>query len=219
MKTTEVLLGASLSLLAGCANAPTTPEHGGLYVKPALIMLTADEAEARGLGTASTTASPAPIAPPGAEATQTTAVLVPPAVKAYTVNRSVDAADPNLLHEEHVVYRRETTPTWRLQAPASQKILVGPRMTDGREELQPILSKELTVFLIEQRQAAEVNQKAIAALFRAVDGLSQAVAARPANAGADALDKPRTDGTSAKTVPDQSPGTGKKDLTTPESTD
>jgi hypothetical protein len=77
------------------------------------------------------------------------------------------------MHEEHVVYRRETAPQWRLDAPAQQKILVGPRVTDGRQELQPLLSKELTGYLADQRRATEANQKAITALFQSVDALNR----------------------------------------------
>jgi hypothetical protein len=68
-----------------------------------------------------------------------------------------------------------------LQAPAGQKLLIGPRQSDGRQELQPLLDKELTTFLSDQRRSTEANQKAIAALFQAVDALSrqqQAIAAR-----------------------------------------
>jgi uncharacterized coiled-coil protein SlyX len=58
-----------------------------------------------------------------------------------------------------------------MQPPTDQKILVGPRVTDGREDLQPVLSKELVSYLTEQRQATEANQKAIAALFQAIERL------------------------------------------------
>jgi hypothetical protein len=172
-------LGIAAALLAGCNTSPNVAEHREVYVKPAMILLTADQAAARGLNVTSGTTAEPPL-PADLQPTDTRAVIAPPSIKVYTVNRSSDPADRDLLHEQHVVYRRETTPTWRMQPPTDQKILVGPRVTDGREDLQPVLSKELVSYLTEQRQATEANQKAIAALFQAIERLGS-TAGHPAS--------------------------------------
>lgn len=173
-------VAASVLTLAGCAEAPASSQHEP-YVKPGLVVLTADQAAARGINVH----APAPQAGPTGRSDQTAleaggfdplasdTVVATPDVKVYTLSREVDPADPTLLHEEHVVYRRETTPRWKLDAPAAQKILIGPRVTDGRQELRPLLDKELTSFLADERRATEANQKALAALFQAVDSLTR----------------------------------------------
>ena len=120
------------------------------------------------------------------------------------------------MHEEHAVYRRETAPRWRLDAPANRKILVGPQVTDGRQEIQPLLSKELTTFLADERRATEANQKAISALFQAVDALTrqqQAVLRRTAGKSA----KPETSTEKPATLDPEatSPTTGKEPVAQP----
>ena len=167
-----LICAASTLVVAGCTDSTISDERHAAYVKPGLIMLTADQAEHRGIAVRGPKSGATP-APADLEPLDAAAVIVPPDIKVYTLNRAVDPADPELMHEEHVVYRRETTPAWRLQAPAGQKILVGPRVTDGRQELQPLLDKELTGFLSDERRATEANQKAIAALFKAVDALNR----------------------------------------------
>ncbi len=176
----SLFVAAFILTLAGCAEAPASSQHEP-YVKPGLVVLTADQAAARGINVH----APAPQADPAGRSERTAleaggfdplasdAVIATPDVKVYTLSREVDPADPTLLHEEHVVYRRETTPRWKLDAPAAQKLLIGPRVTDGRQELRPVLDKELTSFLADQRRATEANQKAVAALFQAVDSLTR----------------------------------------------
>lgn len=155
--------------VAGCAhgNQPLTAVEPA--VKPGLIMLTADQAEQRGIDLEATAATTA--APP--EAHDVAAVILPADVKAYALGRQVDPGNPNVLHEAHVVYRRETSSRWRLQAPASQQILVGPRITDSRQELHPLLDQELNAYLGHQRRAAEASRQTVAALLQAVEALTR----------------------------------------------
>ncbi len=166
-----LLIGTAVAL-AGCAttSAPSLPHEP--YVRPGLIMLTADQAAQRGINVGpprpQSPGKDQPIEPLDASAVEASA-----GIKVYTLNRTVDPFDQELLHEEHVVYRRESSPRWRLDVPADQKILVGPRVTDGREDLKPLLDKELTGFLTDQRRATEANQKAITALFQAVEALNR----------------------------------------------
>lgn len=180
MNRSTFFIAASALILAGCAAAPATSQHEP-YVKPGLVVLTADQAAARGINVQSAAphadrvdrSDQAVLQAGGFDPLASDAVVATPDVKVYTLNREVDPADPTLLHEEHVVYRRETAPRWKLDAPAAQKILIGPRVTDGRQELRPVLDKELTSFLADQRRATEANQKALAALFQAVDSLTR----------------------------------------------
>ncbi len=161
-----VLIIAGLAV-AGC-NAPGSTARREPAVRPGFIVLTPEQAEQRGIHL-----EPNMRPPEGANALDDSAVVAPPGTKVYTINRAVDPNDRDVLHEEHVIYRRETTPAWRLQPPAKQKLLIGPRVVDGRQELQPMLDKELASYLADQRRATEANQKAIAALFQAVDSLAR----------------------------------------------
>jgi hypothetical protein len=166
-----LVLSSSLAVLAGCASSASVGRREP-YVKPGLILLTADQAERRGIEL-SAPSMPSALPAGSLQPLDAKAVITPADVKVYTLNRAVDPADANLMHEEHVVYRRETSPQWRLNAAVEQKILVGPRVTDGRQQLTPLLDKELTTYLSDQRRATEANQQAIAALLKAVDALSR----------------------------------------------
>ncbi|HVU35288.1 MAG TPA: hypothetical protein VHE61_17765 [Opitutaceae bacterium] len=158
-------------VFAGCSSPPRNTLRPESPVKPGLILLTPDEAEHYGLRL--TPPSPATRTREDGSPLDAASVIASTGVKAYALGRVADPTDPDLLHESHVVYRRETFPQWRLDPPVGERILVGPRVTDGRAELQPLLSKELTAYLAEQRKATEANQQAIAALFEAVNALNQ----------------------------------------------
>ncbi len=185
MRTLRALsFTATAAALAGCAST-THDLRREPIVKPGLIALTPEQAAQRGLSTEryadGRDARPALVA--GLDAS---AVVLPPDIEVYPIGRTVDAANPEIMHEEHVVYRR-TAPRWRLDAPSGQKILVGPRLTDGRGELQPLLSKELAAYLSDQRKATTENQKAITALSQALETVTrqqQELAKRQANAAA-----------------------------------
>lgn len=170
MKASLAALSLTSALMfTGCMTSPESNTTREPFVKPGLVMLTADQAARRGINVS----PPETPMPKELSALDTSSITVPEGVKVYTLNRSVDPADSELMHEEHLVYRRETAPHWRLNAPAEQKILIGPRVTDGRQDLQPLLNKELTTFLADQRRATEADQKAITALFQAVEALNR----------------------------------------------
>lgn len=167
----RLLIAPAAIGLAGCVSSPAPKSAQEPHVKPSLVLLTADQAEARGIRI-DAPAKP-PIAGSDLQPLDASMVAAPAEIKVYTLNRAVDAADPALMHEEHVVYRREVAPRWRLDVPADQKLLVGPRATDGRQDLHPLLEKELTTYLTDQRRATEENRQAIAALFQALDALTR----------------------------------------------
>jgi hypothetical protein len=160
---------AATGLLAGCANSSPSARLGGPYVKPGLIMITPDQAAKYGLA-----ARPVEAAPPaGVPPLDTSAVLATPGVRVYTFGRFQDAADPDLLHETHVAYRRETAPRWQMQAPVDQQILVGPRITDSRQDFAPIKDREVETYLAEQHTRQQEDQQAIELLFKGLDTLTK----------------------------------------------
>jgi len=135
-------------LLAGCAGSSIS--RPGPYVKPGLVMVPADQAKYYGLGAQSEFKPEvsAPFAPTDLRSVQTDSE-----VTAIQYNRYADPAHPTeLMHEAHIVYRRDTPPRWRLNAPsAAQQILVGPQITDGRGEVKCLAAPELDAYLREQR--------------------------------------------------------------------
>jgi|GEM_PF-3059455 len=142
-----------LVLLAGCESA-SPGGRPGPYVKPGLVMVPADQAHFYGLDqSAQPKDAVEPAAPRGYAATDVRSVQTESPVTAIQFNRYADPARPDeLMHEAHVVYRREAGPRWRLQpASAEQQILVGPSLTDGRGEVRPLASQELDTYLCEQR--------------------------------------------------------------------
>jgi hypothetical protein len=162
-------LFAAAGLLAGCATSPPVARLGGPYVKPALIMVTPDQAAKYGLAERPVEAAP----PVGVPPLDTSAVVAAPGVRVYTFGRFQDAADQDLLHETHVAYRRETAPRWQMQAPADQQILVGPRITDSRQDLAPIKDREVDAYLVEQHTRQQEDRQAIELLFKGLDNLTR----------------------------------------------
>jgi hypothetical protein len=160
---------AAAGLLAGCANSNPSARSGGPYVKPGLIMVTPDQAAKYGLAEHPVEATP----PAGVPPLDTLAVLAAPGVRVYTFGRIQDAADKDLLHETHVAYRRETAPRWQMQAPVDQQILVGPRITDSRQDLAPIKDREVEAYLTEQHTRQQEDRKAIELLFKGLDTLTR----------------------------------------------
>jgi hypothetical protein len=59
-------------------------------------------------------------------------------IKAYGVNRYVDARDSRMMHERHAVYRLEQQPAWLTRSPKSQnEILLGPVVGLKKPEYAP----------------------------------------------------------------------------------
>ena len=162
-------LFAAAGLLAGCATSNPSAHSRGPYVKPGLIMVTPDQAAKCGLAGRPVEATSLAGVPP----LDTSTVLAAPGVRVYTYGRMQDAADQDLLHETHVVYRRETAPRWQMQAPADQQILVGPRITDSRQDLAPIKDREVEAYLAEQHTRQQEDRQAIELLFKGLDTLTK----------------------------------------------
>jgi hypothetical protein len=74
-------------------------------------------------------------------------------LKAYPVNRYVDPRDPNMLHEAHLVYRKETAASWNLSPHAPTTVPLGPviAVSDPAEKSSPSNAD------IEQRMNAQTR--------------------------------------------------------------
>lgn len=75
------------------------------------------------------------------------------ALKAYPVNRYVDPNDPQVMHEGHVIYRREQAAGWNLAPNAPTVVPLGPTLAvaDGAKQPHP-LPAELEQKMAEQNQ-------------------------------------------------------------------
>ena len=72
--------------------------------------------------------------------------------KAYPVSRYVDPANKEVMHERHVIYRRERPETWRLRPDPDKKILIGPTVgLRNPVALDRPVSQELNAELNRQR--------------------------------------------------------------------
>jgi hypothetical protein len=82
-------------------------------------------------------------------------------LKAYPIGRYVDPRDPNVMHESHVVYRKEAGANWNLAPNAPTVVPLGPALavSDGATQPNP-LPAELEQKVAEQNQlmAALVEQ-------------------------------------------------------------
>ncbi len=163
-----------LVVLAGCQNAPTNGRPGP-YVRPGLVMIPADQAHLYRLPSAPSPRPPAPSELPGYAATDVRSVQTESPVTALQFNRYADPARPSeLMHEAHIVYRREAPPRWRLQpASAEQQILVGPSLTDGRGEVKPLASQELDAYLREQRASLQKQQQIMGQVTEGIRQLAE----------------------------------------------
>lgn len=91
-------------------------------------------------------------------------------LKAYPVNRYVDPNDPNVMHEGHVIYRREQSGGWNLNPNAPTVVPLGPALAvaDGARQPNPLPAE------LEQRMA-EQNQL-MASLIEQNESLSKELA-------------------------------------------
>ena len=74
-------------------------------------------------------------------------------LKAYPIGRFVDPNDPNVMHESHVVYRKESGTSWNLAPNAPTVVSLGPvlSVSDPSVQANP-LPAELEQKVAEQNQ-------------------------------------------------------------------
>lgn len=168
---TTLLVGCALMAGAGCQSSSSARIYAPARVaSSAQIMIPLDQlhhyraGHGRCVNAAETERVSAPL--------EVSAVQTSPVVSAVQFNRYADPARPHeLMHEGHMVYRREVGPRWRLR-PVSRdaQILIGPQQTDGRGEIQPLASQELDGYLKQQRENLGQQQQL---LTKMAEGMRQ----------------------------------------------
>lgn len=94
-------------------------------------------------------------------------VEVPGTIKAYPVARYIDPSNPRIMHERHVIYRREEDEHWRLAANARRQILIGNTLSDSRQERHAApYAQELPNLLRRNQQEARDLNRALEAQAR-----------------------------------------------------
>lgn len=128
MKT--ILLLLPLALLAGCDSVPQgTPVPSS----PSTLM--------------------APVSETDLDQHNIEKVRISETLKAYPMGRVVDPTDPNVMHESHVVYRREADASWNLEPNAPTVVPLGPVLAVADPARQPSpLPAELEHKIAEQNQ-------------------------------------------------------------------
>jgi hypothetical protein len=133
MQTSPCWLAAVMLLGTGCASLSKKPE--------------------------ATPPTPVPIAPVASvsgtdlDQANTEKVRVSESLKAYPVGRYVDPQDTDLMHEAHVVYRREAGASWNLNPNAPTVVPLGPVLAVADPARTPgPLPAELEQKMAEQNQ-------------------------------------------------------------------
>mgnify|MGYP001110280839 CR=1 FL=1 len=156
MKINALILGAALALCAGC------------------------ETMSRKTAGATTPSPPppapkvAPVAGTDLDQSNLEKVRVGETLRSYPVSRYIDPSDPNVMHEAHVVYRKEAGASWNLNPNAPTIVPLGPvlAVADPAKTPDPLPSEleskmaeqnQLVASLIEQNEAltkqlAQLNQ-------------------------------------------------------------
>lgn len=132
MKNRVWLIGATVALAAGCASTETKT----VAAKPPAPV-----------------PKVAPVAGTQMDQVNVEKVRHSDSLKAYPVNRYVDPNDPNVMHEGHVIYRREQAAGWNLNPNAPTVVPLGPTLAvaDGARQPHP-LPAELEQKMAEQNQ-------------------------------------------------------------------
>jgi hypothetical protein len=162
MRTNALLLCGAVALCAGCANLqkqPVTPLPSAMPAAPVPSVSGTD-----------------------LDQINTEKVRVSESLKVYPVGRYVDPHDPDLMHEAHVVYRREAGASWNLNPNAPTVVPLGPVLAVADPAKTPAsLPVELEQRMAEQNQLVaslieqnEALTKELAKLGQQITELRQA---------------------------------------------
>jgi hypothetical protein len=145
-----VLLAALVASSAGCATLVKKPLPAASAPPPAPAV--------------------APVSGTDLDQTNTEKVRVGESLKAYPVGRYVDPRDSDLMHEAHVVYRREAGSSWNLNPNAPTVVPLGPVLAVADPARTPgPLPAELEAKMAEQNQL-------VASLIEQNDALAKELA-------------------------------------------
>jgi len=96
--------------------------------------------------------------------------------KAYPLGRYVDANDSQVMHEGHVVYVEESSPTWNLEPNSAVHVPLGPAVAaPDPARSRPPSTDEWRMELNEQRQATRVVKDQATRLNQTLEQLSGAI--------------------------------------------
>lgn len=148
MRTKVLWLGLAALLCAGCASMQRKPVADA---PPSELPTVPD----------------APVSGSDLDQANVEKVRVGESLKAYPVGRYVDPQDPDVMHEAHVVYRREAGANWNLNPNAPTVVPLGPvlAVADPAKTPAPLPAE------LEQRMA-EQNQL-VASLIEQNDALTK----------------------------------------------
>ena len=105
-------------------------------------------------------------------------IRVGESLKSYPIGRYVDPTDPNVMHEAHVVYRKEAGASWNLNPNAPTVVPLGPVMAVADPAKTPApLPAELEAKMAEQNQLVASLIEQNEALTKQLAKLNQDVAA------------------------------------------
>lgn len=186
-RTRQVIYGNAfllvlISLNTGCIHKS---DAGLPRIDPdrAIILLTPEQAAARE-GADKTKLTDIP------QTGTQTEVLQAPKLRAYRVGRYQDPADPSVLHESHVVYRKETDARWVLDGTARDTITLGPETSARLPGGTAFKKKELDVVLLDLARENQENRKALELLCKTVEALAKRVQGPDQKPGPDVGTKP-----------------------------
>ncbi|MEO6750841.1 MAG: hypothetical protein ABIP85_03610 [Chthoniobacteraceae bacterium] len=111
-----------------------------------------------------------PISGTDLDQANTEKVRVSETLKSYPIGRFIDPGDPNVMHEAHVVYRKEAGASWNLNPNAPTVVPLGPvlAVADPAKAPSPLPAE------LEQRMA-EQNQL-VASLIEQNEALTRELA-------------------------------------------
>lgn len=104
-------------------------------------------------------------------------VRVGETLKSYPVGRYLDPADPNVMHEAHVIYRKEAGASWNLNPNAPTVVPLGPVLAVAEPAKMPgPLPAELEQRMAEQNQLVASLIEQNDALTKKLTQLGQQIA-------------------------------------------
>lgn len=158
MRSNVYILSALVAMLSGCEAVPAKSARAP---EPAVI-----------------SAPPAAAPVSGTDLDQANAekVRVSETLKSYPVGRYVDPVDPTIMHEAHVVYRKEAGASWNLNPNAPTVLPLGPVLAVADPARTPgPLPAELEQKMAEQNQLVATLIEQNEALTKELTKLGQQI--------------------------------------------
>jgi len=161
MKRTELICaGAALVFLAGCRSTPSPAARVPEAAPQTIIAPVA-----------------APVSGTDLDQANLEKIRVGETLKSYPVGRYLDPQDSNVMHEAHVVYRKEAGSSWNLHPNAPTVVPLGPVLAVADPARTPApLPAELEQRMAEQNQLVASLIEQNEALTRELGKIGQEIA-------------------------------------------